>query len=261
MDKLERNKLKKKMKLYKTLGAEKFQKIVFGVEKIKFKALKKLCPNFLKYYDKYCDFKKKRLINKATSEEQINKIITQITFDKMAMRKEFYQEQNRNYHIDSKKPTEIIKYLKWNKSVHEKGLIKDAITIPLLVVGTVTSIPGALPLLVVEIISTGINFECVNIQNYNICRYKLSEEVLKKKEEKRLERNIEEYKEAANVIHKTFNKKEDVPTIEEIIENISNKNQLEQLKKIIEEEQRKRSSKEIPKQKINVGGKNNGYNK
>ena len=240
MDKLEKKKLKKKMEFHKALGAEKFQKVVFGVEKAKFKVLKTICPNFPKYFDKYCDFKKKRAINKATSEEQINSIITKISFDKMAMRKEFNQEKNRNYHIDNRKPTEIIKYLNWNKDIHKKGLIKDTIVIPFLVAGSITQIPGALPLLIIELISAGINFECINIQDYNICRYKIAEETLKKKEEKRLEKNIEEYSEAASVIHKTFTKKADVPTIDEIVDNIENKKQLEQLKKLVYEAQKER---------------------
>lgn len=240
MDKLEKKKLKKKMKFHKTLGAEKFQKVVFGVEKVKFKILKTICPNFPKYFDKFCDFKKKRAINKATSEEQINSIITKISFDKMAMRKEFNQEKNRNYHIDNRKPTEIIKYLNWNKDIHKKGLIKDAIVIPFLVAGTIAQIPGSLPLLILELISAGINFECINIQNYNICRYKIAEEVLKKKEEKILEKNIEEYSEAASVIQKTFTRKADVPTIDEIVDSIENRNQLDQLRKLVMEAQKER---------------------
>lgn len=240
MDKLEGNKLKKKMKLHRNLGAEKFQKVVFGVEKVKFKVLKTICPNFIRYFDKYCDFKKKRAINKANSEEEINKINQKYLFEKMAMRKEFNQEKNRNYHIDSKKPTEIIKYLNWNKKVHKHGLIKDAVVIPFLVAGTVTGIPGALPLLILELISAGINFECINIQNYNICRYKLAEDILKRKEEKRVNKNIEEYGEAATVVHKAISKKTDLPSVDDIIDNIDNKNQLDQLKKLVEEARKER---------------------
>ena len=242
MEKLEREKLKKKMRLYKSLGAEEFQKVVFCVEKIKFKVLKKVCPNFTKYFDKFCNFKRKRAINKANSEEEINKINKIYTFEKIAMRKEFNQEKNRNYHMDSNKPTDIYKYLEWNKDVHKKGLIKDAILIPILTAGTITAIPGALPLLIAELISAGINFECINIQNYNICRYKLAEDIIKRKEEKRINKNIEEYQDAAEVISKTITKKEDLPTMNEIIDNIENRNQLEQLKKLIEREQRKRES-------------------
>ena len=36
MDKLEKEKLKKKMKLHKNLGALQFQKVVFGVERLKY---------------------------------------------------------------------------------------------------------------------------------------------------------------------------------------------------------------------------------
>ena len=240
MEKLEREKLKKKMRLHKNLGALKFQKVVFALEKAKFKVLKTICPNFIKYFDKYCDFKKKKAINNATSEEEINKINSAILFEKMAMRKEFYQEKNRNYHINNNNPTEIYKYLEWNKKVHKQGLIKDAFLIPILATGTILQIPGALPFLIAELISAGVNFECINIQNYNICRYKLSKDILKRKEEKTSNRRIEEYSDASEVVAKTIDKKKDVPKFDEIIENIENTNQLEQLKKLIKEEQRKR---------------------
>ena len=60
MENSEKLKYKQKMRLCKKLGAEKFQKVVFEIEKMKFKILKTICPNFIKYFDKYYDFQKKR---------------------------------------------------------------------------------------------------------------------------------------------------------------------------------------------------------
>ena len=60
MTKEEKEKYNKKIKLYERLGAEKFQNVVFAVEKIKFKIIKKCFPNFLKFYDKQCDKQEKR---------------------------------------------------------------------------------------------------------------------------------------------------------------------------------------------------------
>ena len=52
--------LDKQIELCKKLGATDFQKLVFLVEKIKFKVLKTLVPNYIKYFDKHVD----RITNK-----------------------------------------------------------------------------------------------------------------------------------------------------------------------------------------------------
>lgn len=248
MEKDERKSLDRKIKLYEKLGAVKFQKVVFKVEEIKFKLIKKLFPNFITHFDKYCDFKKRRALKKAKSPEERKRIIEETKLSKMAMRKEMNQEKNRNYHMDENNPTEIIKYLKWNKDVHMKSLMKDAVLIPLLVAGTITSIPGALPLLVLELISAGINFECINIQNYNICRYKKIEPILKRREERRHQREIEQFGQAAEVIHHTIEKSETLPSFDEILANVTSVDQLRQMRELF---QTKLEEREIVK-KIGV---------
>jgi hypothetical protein len=188
------------------------------------------------------------MLKKAKTEEERKKIIVNCQFAKMAMHKEFYQEKNRNYHMDLNKPTEMMKYLEWNKSVHIKGLKWNGIIIPISIIGIITGIPGAIPLLIVELLSACINFECVNIQNYNICRYKRLPN-LKQREQRMVEKKINDYGEAAKVIHKTITENEDVPTMDEIINNISNKEQLEQLKMLILNAQKERAQENITKVK------------
>ncbi len=227
---MKKKSLKEQEKLYERLGALKFQKVVFKVEKIKFAIIKRCFPNFIKHFDKYCDFKKKRALKRAKTEEEKEAIKRNIKFSKMAMRKELNFERNRNYHIDSNKPTEIMRYLEWNKSVHKRGLIKDAIVIPLAICGVVLNIPGAIALLIVELLSAGINFECVNIQNYNMCRIKRIEPRLKRMEEKQLKEKAEQYGDAAEVIHKSIETHEELPTFDEIIENIDSVEQLKQMR-------------------------------
>ena len=107
----ERKENNRKIKLYEKLGAEKFQKIVFAVERAKFKIIKKCFPNFLKFYDKQCDKEEEKLLKKAKTEEEKKEIRKNIKFSKMAVRKELNQEKNRNYHMDPNRPTEIYKYL------------------------------------------------------------------------------------------------------------------------------------------------------
>lgn len=230
----------KKLKIYKMLGAEKFQKVVFEVEKIKFKVIKKLCPNFIHYFDKYCDFRQRKELKKAKTEEERQKIKRSIKFSKMAMRKEMNTEQNRNYHVDKKKPTEIIEYLNWNKKVHTHGLIKDGVVIPILIGLIIAGYPIATIFLVVELISAGINFECINIQNYNLCRLKPLEAHLKKREEHITEKNIESYGQAAEVIHRSIEQSETLPTFDEIISNIDNPEQLKQMRELIKHKQEER---------------------
>lgn len=240
MEKEKKEQLKKKMKTHEKLGALKFQKIVFGVERAKFKLLKTISPNFIKYYDKYCDFLKRRAMKKAKTEEEKQEISRNIKFSKMAMRKEFNEEKNRNYHMDKNNPTEIYKYLEWNKDVHKRGIIKNAILIPVIITGMALGAVILTPFLIAELISAGINFECINIQDYNICRYKLMEDRLKKQEESKKKKNIEEFGEAADVIYKTIETKEELPTMTEIIEN-ANKEQLDQLRKLLLKEQKERN--------------------
>ena len=97
---METNKeLDRKIETCKKLGAIQFQKIVFIVEKLKFKVLKKLVPNYLKYFDKHVDKQMNKRLAYANSEEERQAIIYKAKIDKMQERREFYQEKNRNYHM------------------------------------------------------------------------------------------------------------------------------------------------------------------
>ena len=49
METKEKEKYKKKAALCEKLGAKKFQKVVFQVEKMKYKILKKICPNYINF--------------------------------------------------------------------------------------------------------------------------------------------------------------------------------------------------------------------
>lgn len=235
MTREEKEKYNRKIKLYERLGAEKFQKIVFAVEKLKFKIIKKCFPNFIKWFDKRCDKQQKKLLAKAKSESEKNEIKRNIKFQKMAIRKEMNQEKNRNYHMDSNRPTEIYKFLEFNKKIHINGLIKDAILTTISVIAVSCGLAWAIPFLVAGIISAGLNFECINIQNCSICKYKRCEDILKKKQEKKVEKNIEKYGEAAAIIEKAVEESETLPSLSEIIKQAKTKEELEQLKKLIQD--------------------------
>ena len=235
MTKEEKQKYNKKIKLYEKLGAEKFQNIVFSVEKLKFKVIKKCFPNFLKHYDKHCDRTEKRLLRNAKTEEEIKDIKRSIQFSKMAIRKEMNQEKNRNYHMDSSRPTEIYKYLEWNKSVHEKSLIADGVLIVLTSIAIACGLTIAIPVLIAEIINAGIDFECINIQNWSICKYKRCEEAIKKKQFRKISHNIDNYGDVASEIDKAISNSEKLPSTGEIISNIEDQEKLDQMMRLIEE--------------------------
>ena len=75
--------LDRQIELSRKLGAEQFQKLVFLVEKIKFKALKKLVPNYLTYFDKHVDKITKKKLAYANSEEERQAIIYRAKMSKM----------------------------------------------------------------------------------------------------------------------------------------------------------------------------------
>ena len=152
------------------------------------------------------------------------------------MRKEFNREENRNYHMDPNKPTEILHYLNWNKDIHMKGLIKNAIAITGLTIAAAFGIwpTVVIPFLALEVGSSFINFQCVNIQNCNIYRYKMREETMKKLEERRTKKNVEQYSEAGAVISRSMEKTKDIPTLAQVIDSIQTKEELEQLRKLVQ---------------------------
>lgn len=223
----------KKIIICEKLGAKTFQKFVFFIEKLKFKTIKKVFPNFINNYDKFCNFKMNKKLKKVHSEQSKQKIINYYRKQKLAIRKEFNLEQNRNYHINKNKPSEIIHYLNWNKDVHVKGLIMNLILIPSLITAILCGLSILTPYLLIEIFSLFINFECVNIQNYNIYRFKEKEDKLLKIEDKTQKMNLQKYDKAIQVIDKTLTESKEIPSIDDLINNIKDKEQLIQLRNMI----------------------------
>ncbi len=241
MNKEEKEELNKKIKLYEHLEAKKFQKAVFLVEKIKFKVINKI-PNFISIYENLVDTKSNKKLKKASSEKEKQEIYEQARIAKLAMRRELRTSQNRNYHINGNNPLEIKTYLEWNKSIHKRGLIKNFIFIPIFSCLLLSNVEIALPLLVFELISTAINFECINIQNYNLCQFKKIEDKLEKREKRRILSNIESHGEASKVIYDTMQKKQDkIPTIDDIIGNIKTKEQADQMKILLDQVKKQRN--------------------
>ena len=81
------------------------------------------------------------------------------------------------------------------------GLKRNAVFLPIFT-GLSIAFPIVTPLAAYELASTFINFQCVNIQNCNIYRFKQKEEKLKKIEETRAKTNIRKYKSIISVLLK-----------------------------------------------------------
>ncbi|MBR6948594.1 MAG: hypothetical protein IKH54_00235 [Bacilli bacterium] len=255
----------KKIKTCEKLGAKQFQKFFFFIEDLKWKFLSHR-EGYIKFGDKIINRKKNKLLKKAKTEKEKDDIISITTFQKSLLRKEKNNNENINYHINPKRPSEFLAYLNWNKMVHEEGLKTNAILIPLLTAGIVASnslidsgsllntINGLLSTgLVIEGFSTFINLECINVQNYNIYRLKKIEKRLQEKEKKIEKEEMKKYGKAYEKIEETMDKKKDLPNIDEIINNINDKEVLRSLKERIKEEQKIRETKSINKIKIKGG--------
>ena len=230
----------KKIKTCEILGAKKFQKVVFGIESIKWKIVKRFFPNFIERIDKYIDKMKKERIKNAESQEEIDQIVRQATFSKMNIRKEFNKNSDINYHINTKCPTEFIEMLNFNKDIHKRNLIWNSIAIPSGIVLSKIIFWIGMPIVIFETCRALINLQCINIQNYNIYRIKRIEKKLIERENKTEEKNIDELGSAYEVIGKKIDEKKDIVSLDEIVNSINSKEQLMQLKEIIRREKMQR---------------------
>ena len=201
------------------------------LEKIKFKVMKKICPNFITYYEKWCDFNTKRMVGKAKNSEEAELIEIVNKMSKLKTKKEWNKEENRNYHIDNKYPTQIINYLNWNKAIHQKSLKKDLVAISLLSLGTYCSLPLMLPLLIVSCTGAIIDLECINLQEHSIAEYEICKPMLIKKEEKASLKRKNEYIEAKKVVGEATLNNRKILTVEEVVNSIKTKEQAEEIKK------------------------------
>jgi len=251
MEKNEIELYRKKKKLYDKLGASKFQEVVFAVERLKYKFMKKFMPNFIEHYDKRVEKQQRIKLKKAKTEEERRKINKTANYSKLRTHREINREENRNYHMNKADATEIYGYLEWNKRIHKKGLINNAIfgtiwTTAIFIAPSVAT-PYLIALLAIEGIKAIVNFECVNLQNYNMCRYKLIEDKITQRELKRVKSEINDYGEAAKIVHEKIVTEAKLPSMTEMIDSMETTDQLEQFKNIL---LREKARREEEKQKV-----------
>ncbi len=237
---------KKEQELYKKRGALKFKDFVLKLEEKKYRIIKKLFPNIITRYDKLFDLRKKYELKRSKTEEERKQIIKKYQQAKMMVRIQYNNNENANYHISNLRPTQMYHYAQWNKRVHERGLKKD-IAVSLAAIGLSVLNPLTLVIVPFEIASLAIDYQCINLQKYNISRMEEKQETIKRMEAKRVTREVKSHGEAAKVISKTLDSTENLPEPKDVIENITSIEQLHQIKDMLLREKQKRENKVLVK--------------
>lgn len=101
----------------------------------------------------------------------------------------------------------------------------------LIILSLIFTTPIIFILLIYEFLGIIINFECVNLQNYNLCR--LSDERIIKTFDKIKERQQREFKlnmsEGSKVIYNSFIDTIDIPDVDTVISHINTREEAIQL--------------------------------
>lgn len=255
----------KKIKHCEKLGAKKMQNFVFKIEKVKWKVVKTIIPNYIKLGDRLLERKRDKIIKKTKDKDLIDNIRRETAKQKMILRREYNRDENFNYHI-TKRPTEFLEQLEMNKNIHKRGLRTDAVTIAagsaITALSYTSMLPDiaakvAIPIVACSGVCAFVNFQCINIQNYNIYRVKKIKKKLKEKEQKQASEQIEKYGKAYELIGNLIEEKKDIIDYASIVNNINDKEQLAQLQQLINNEIKERK---IESHKGNEGVKKNGRN-
>ena len=237
---LTREEYNKKIKRCERFGAKKFKKVVDYIETKKFKLLKKIYPNYINKINSLYDRKEKKLLKKCKTEEEKQLIKIKFNYLKMLNKREDTYEMNRNYHLFGNRFSELLTYLKYNKSVHVKGMIMDTALIPVLVAGSFIN-PVFIPMVALDIASLFINFQCVNLQNYNIYKIEKNKDKLLGREQRTVRKTQENYSDGVRTINKIMESPE--LSMEDKLKSIqTQKESLIQMRELILEENKRRNA-------------------
>ncbi|MBR3198602.1 MAG: hypothetical protein IKG27_01150 [Bacilli bacterium] len=231
-----------KTKLYNKIVKSWFkasQKAVFFLEKQKYKVIEKFFPNSYANNERKLKEKTQRKLAKAKTEEEKQRIINNYKLLTLRLRKERNLKQNQNYHINFDNLEETIAELNWNKRVHIKGIVLNMVTIIGIIVLLKTAlISGSMAAILMGFNSLTmlINANCVLMQKYNLKRIEEYKEKHKNSIEKRQQKKVEKaekVKDATKVVTETLTSSVSVPTIEEIMDKITTKEQALQLLELL----------------------------
>ena len=239
---LTKEEYKKRIKRCERLGAKQFAKVVKKVEKHKFKLLQKIYPNYTNKINSMFDKREAKLLKRCKTEEERKRVREEISLQKMLNKREDNYEMNRNYHVFRHRFSELINYLNYNKAVHMRGMLIDSIALPVLTALSFVN-PIFIPLVGLDLVSLAINFECVNLQNYNIYRFEKNKDIIMKKEQKAIQNTQAHYTEGVKIINKVIDSEEKTMSANDRLKEIeSNKEELIKLKELILKEKERRTS-------------------
>ena len=230
--------IKRKLKRYERLGARRFQQIVFGVERMKYSLLLRCFPKITMYYENLLNKNTAKKLKKCHSDAEKNALLENARYQKLLFRREIHSRKNRNYHYQFGYSKELIPYLEWNKRIHQKGLKQNVVVMIICLllglspIATGVVAPLFLGIFIAEGISAFINFECINLQEYNLTRIKQNKK-LKEIEEKIETRDLKKYCPAAKIIASSLAKQEDIPSIHSLKDKFTTREELENLRNLL----------------------------
>ncbi len=232
---------KKRIKRCERLGAKQFAKVVKKVEKFKFKLLKKIYPNYVNKINSMYDKREKKLLKKCKTEEERQKIKEETSLHKMLNKREDNYEMNRNYHVFRNRYSELLSYLKYNKSAHVRGMVMNAIGLPILLSLSFIN-PVFYSLVALDVAALAVNFQCVNLQNYHIYRFEKNKDKLLNKELKTIKKTQENYTDGVKIINKVLDSDDKEVSVNDRLKTIeSNKEELIKLRELIIKEKERRN--------------------
>lgn len=238
--------LEQKMKRCEQLGAREFQKFVLWLEQKRYRFLKRHFPNLPVWFEKRCTSSYQKKLKKCKSSKERERLEKRYQYQVRMFRKEWNHEQNRNYHLNETNPDEFLGWLRWNKEVHLTGLAINTIMIPLMAVGTVVTSGIADPIccsiLIYQMLSAGINFACINLQDYNYCRVMLQKEKLDRIAARKRKIEIQKYGTLADKLKPTLEKEKQMPTTSQILDSLTTIEDLKAMRNLLEKEYRARPS-------------------
>lgn len=243
-------------KINEFLGAKKFKKFVFLIEKIKFKLFDRFYPLIQKMYENNLNKSLEKELKSIDNEDSRQKVIRLYHEKILNFRKAINDKKNLNYHINEDNPMEFLKYLNNNKKIHQKGLIGNGIVyilISLFIATGVISIGVIIGLFCYNVLSTIINFECINLQNYNIKIFNKNRDMLEKWRKKKEEEGLVKYSNISRVVYSAIDGEKDIPKVEDVVSKITTKEQLEEMRKLLLAYGDKDKCGIIPKKRVRGG--------
>lgn len=236
----DREQLERKMKRCEKFGARQFQKFVLWLEQKRYRFLKRCFPNMPAWFEKRCMASYQKKLKKCKNPSERECLEKKYQYQIRMFRKEWNREQNRNYHLNVTNPDEFLGWLHWNKEVHLTGLAINTVMIPLMAVGAVITSGIAAPiccsLLIYQTISAGINFACINLQDYNYCRVLLQKEKLDRIAARKRKIEIQKYGMLADKLKPTLKKGTEMPTTSQILDSLTTIEDLKAMRSLLEKE-------------------------